>query len=359
MIPAKEASVTLSDYENKEWERLQKHKVAAISKKAGRLLPAPARLRASTAAAGVRRAPGAAVVTDAYISATNELGNIIGAATSHTVRPESVVKQFEDAGYAVKSLGGIHDLDLEVVDSVVRFSRVRYGHSGTAALSGVASAAAITGAEVWLAKGTVAGEGAKKAPQVGIVVTAYVADIAAVLGLAARTVAATSQYYGYDPRRPEEQVFMMSVLGLGMAAGTTAKTAAYAELSKLTQLLFRNATWEKLNETVLTKIVQQFVAKFSLTLSKKKLGQIVPVVGMVLGAGLNFALISRIAADANAAYRERFLLERSGGELSVLIDCIEAPIQPDDAISMMELLQEEDALPSLGAADPVTPEDDC
>ena len=62
---------------------------------------------------------------------------------------------------------------------------------------------------------------------------------------------------------------MMSVISLGMATGTPAKTAAYAELSQLTQLLFRDATWAKLNEKVLTKIAQQFANKFSVGLTKK------------------------------------------------------------------------------------------
>ncbi len=266
-----------------------------------------------------------------------------------------MVKHFQDAGYAVEDLDCIHDLDLEEVDSVARWNRIRYGHSGTAALSGVASAAAITGAEVLVMEETVAEKGAKKAPSFAVVATAFAADIAFTLGLAARTVASTAQYYGYDPRQPEEQVFMMSVLGLGMAAGTPAKTAAYAELSRLTQLLFRHTTWEKLDEKVLTKIAQQFATKFGFKLTKKKLGQLVPLAGVVVGGVLNFALIDRIAAAANDAYRERFLLEKSGGELSVPIHAVEAPTRSDDnAIGVIELLQEEDALPSLDLGDALT-----
>jgi len=350
--------VTLSDYEKKEWDRLQKRKAATLNKKARHLLPAAARDRVSVVANAVRHAPGADGAADAYASAMEALGNIIGGAASHTVSPQSVVKQFHDAGYAVWALDCIHDLDLEDVDSVARLNHIRYGHSGTAALSGAASAFAITGAEILLAKGTVAGKGAKKAPGFGILATAVVADVACVLGLAARTVASTAQCYGYDPRQPEEQIFMMSVLGLGMAARTPAKAAAYAELSQLTQLLFRNASWEKLNEKILTKIAQRFATKYGVNLTKKKLGQFVPVAGIFVGAGLNFDLIDRIAAAANLAYRERFLIERSGGELSVLIDRFQAPTRSDDnAISMIGLLEEEDALPSLDPGDTRTPED--
>jgi hypothetical protein len=348
--------VKLSDYEKREWDRLQKRKVAVLAKKSRHLLPDSARERVATAVAAARRAPGVDLAADAYAGAVRELGNIIGGAASHTVSPERVVKQFRDAGYSVGSLDSILDLDLEVIDSVARLNRVRYGHSWTAALSGVASAGAITGGEVLLAKGTVAGEGAKKAPQFGIVATAIALDAAALLGLAARTVASTAQYYGYDARQPEEQVFMMSVLGLGLAVGTPAKTAAYAELSQLTQLLFRNAAWEKLNEKVLTKIAQQFAAKFSVTLTKKKLGQVVPVAGMGVGGVLNFAVIDRIARDADSAYRERFLIERSGGALAGPIGCSEGPTQAE--VSVIELLRAENALPPPDPGDTGNSEDD-
>jgi hypothetical protein len=174
----------------------------------------------------------------------------------------------------------------------------------------------------------VAGAGAKKAPGFGVVATAVVADVAVVLGLAARTVASTARYYGYDPRQPEEQVFMMSVIGLGMATGTSGKTAAYADLSQLTQLLFRNASWEKLNEKVLTKIAQQFATKFSVNLTNKKLGQFVPVAGMVVGAELNFALIARIAAAAKDAYRDASSSKSQAGHSPASPKALVPPSRP-------------------------------
>ncbi len=349
--------MTLSEYEMKEWDRLQQRKADALGKKARHLLPTAARDRISAAVDVAKQSPGAELAGSAYASATTELGKIIGSAASLTVSSPSVVKQFREAGHEVAALGNIQELDLEAVDSVARLNRIRWGHSGSAALSGLASAAAITGGTVLLAKGTVHDEGARKAPGFGVVATAYAADIAAVLGLAARTVTSTARYYGYDPQRHEEQVFMMSVIGLGMAAGTPAKTAAYAELSQLTQLLFRDATWAKLNEKVLTKIAQQFANKFSVGLTKKKLGQFVPVAGVIVGAGLNFALIDRIAAAANDAYRERFLVEKSGGTLVGITDEAGSPVPLDDGtISVIELLEEEDALPALDP-DTASPEE--
>lgn len=348
--------MTLSVYEQAEWDRLQKRKADALGKKARHLLPAVARDRVSAVANVVRQSPAAEAAGAAYASAATELGKIIGGAASLTVSSESVVKQFKKAGHEVTALADVHDLDLEAVDSVARLGRIRWGHSGAAALGGVVSGAAITGGTVLLAKGTIHDEGAKQAPGIGVVAIAYAGDIAAVLGLAARTVASTARYYGYDPQQREEQVFMMSVIGLGMATGAPAKTAAHAELSQLTQLLFRDATWDKLNEKVLSKVAQQFANKFSVSLTKKKFGQFVPIAGVLVGAGLNFALIDRIAAAANDAYRERFLVEKSGGTLTGVEVNVNSPEPLDDGtFNVIELLVEEDALPEL-ELDAGTPE---
>lgn len=346
--------MTLSPYEQHEWDRLQKRKDDALNKKARQILPPATRERVTAVTKAVRSTPAGEAAAAAYAGAATELGKIIGGAASLTVSNESVVKQFQRAGHDVAELGDVRDLDLEHIDSVARPGRVRWGHSGMAALGGVASGAAITGGTVLLAKGTIHDEGAKQAPGIGVVATAYVGDIAAVLGLAARTVASTARYYGYDPHQREEQVFMMSVIGLGMATGAPAKTAAHAELSQLTQLLFRDATWDKLNEKVITKVAQKFASKFSVGLTKKKFGQFVPIAGIAFGAISNFALVDRIAFAANDAYRERLLVEKSGGELSRVSDVTVEHVAVEDGISLIQILEDEDALPvpELGAATP-------
>jgi hypothetical protein len=339
--------MTLSDYEKKQWDDLQKRKAAALSKKARHLFPSAARGLASSASDLATHIPGYDTASEAYVEAAKVLGNLIGNAASHSVNKASVVKQFQDAGYRVEELGSIHNIDLEDVDSVTRMNRLRYWNAGLAAIAGVGSAAVITGAETLAAKGTVAGEGAKNAPRLASVGVAIASDLSALITLAARTTASTAQYYGYDPRLPEEQIFMMSVLGLGMATGAPAKAAAYSELSQLTQLLFRNATWDKLNEKILTKIVQKFATKLSINLTKKELGKVVPVLGMAIGGGLNYATIDRVAQAANDAYRERFLIERSGGDLSTLNYDSENPIKPNEqAISLIGLLEEDGVLTS-------------
>jgi hypothetical protein len=350
--------MTLSDYEKKQWDALQKRKTSVLSKKARLRFPATARDLVSSVSDRATQIPGYDTASEAYTNAAESLGNIIGTAASNSVSMANVVKQFQDAGYTVEELGSVLTLDLKDVDSVAKMNRIRFVHAGTAAATGVGTAFIVTGAETLLARGTVSGRGAKKAPKFAAVLGAIAADTLSLLGLAARTVASTAQYYGYDPRLPEEQIFVMSVLGLGMATGAPAKAAAYSELSQLTQLLFRNATWEKLNGKILTNITQKVAERLGFTLTKKKLGQVVPVAGMAIGGGLNYATIDRIATAANDAYRERFLIERSGGDLSTLDYDFESPTHPDEhAMSLIGLLEEEGVLTPDDLADIATSED--
>lgn len=334
--------MTLSAYEQDQWDRLQEARAEALSRRERHLLPEGARSRMSSAAARAQQSRAGEMAEAAYISVANETGKILGTAASHTVSNDSVVREFTKAGHEVSSVKDIRDLDLEVIDSVIALNRIRYGHSGLAAATGLVSGGVITGGQIMLLKGSVHGQGAKQAPSIGVVTSVYAADLAAQLGLAARTVAATARYYGYDPQEREEQIFMMSVIQLGMATGTTAKSAAYAELSQLTQLLFRDATWAKLSEKILTKIAQQFASMFAVNLTKKKFGQFVPLAGPVIGAALSWATLDRVAAAANDAYRERFLVEKAGGFPTPLTT---SHVRDETAPGILELLEAEDVLP--------------
>lgn len=102
----------------------------------------------------------------------------------------------------------------------------------------------------------------------------------------------------------------MSVVNVGTASSATAKNAAMADISRLTQALFRGKAWEVLNDTVVAKVSQQFAKAFSFRLTKKGLGKAVPAVGIVVGSTLNWATLEGIVDAAEMAYQRRFLLEK-------------------------------------------------
>ncbi|MFJ4502862.1 EcsC family protein [Streptomyces sp. NPDC088864] len=351
--------MTLSVYEQREWDRLQERKEAVLSKPMRKFIPQQARDRFASLGKKAMSAPGAEKVAAAYGGAAKGIGKVVGDSAGRTVSKKRVIEQYRRSGHDIAGLDEIRELDLRVVDEVARLNLVRYAHALSAAATGLGSAAAVTGGEVLAGAGTIAGAGAGAAPGLGTVAGAMLADTAMMLALATRTVAATALCYGYCPNDPEEEIFVMSVIALGMATGASAKTAAYAELAQLTQLLVRNAPWSKLNEKVLTRIAQNFAARFSQQLTKKKLGQFVPIAGMAVGAGLSYRHIDRIAVSARDAYRERFLIEKSGGTLTGDLRFGDADrAQDEDAIGVIELLRAESALPTSPLSDSENQPDD-
>jgi hypothetical protein len=157
---------------------------------------------------------------------------------------------------------------------------------------------------------TAASAGASAAPSGAAIVGAFAGDTAIVLGLASRSVGHVSLLYGYDPEEPAEKLFIMSVVNAGTAMSATAKTAALADISRLTQALIRGKTWEVLNKSVVSKVSTQFANAFGYRLTKQGLGKVVPVAGIVIGGTFNWTTLEAIVDAANVAYRRRFLLEK-------------------------------------------------
>ena len=164
----------------------------------------------------------------------------------------------------------------------------------------------------------------------------------AVLALGSRVVGRIALTYGYDPELPTEKVFILSVVNAGSAVSAGAKTAAIADISKLTQALARNKTWAVLNESVVAKVAQEFAKKFSFRLTKQGLGKFVPAAGVVIGGTLNWATLEGIVDAADTAYRRRFLLEKypeltEGDTFGTIVEVeYEVAEEADEQISVID-----------------------
>lgn len=189
----------------------------------------------------------------------------------------------------------------------------------------------------------VASGGAAAAPGAGTVSAAIVLDSTAVLGLASRAVGHVSLCYGYDPEVPAEKLFVLSVVNAGTALSASAKMKAFAEVSRLTQQLFRGAAWKVLDQSLITQLAKQVTARFTVRLTKQSLGKVVPAAGIVLGASFNWATLESIVDAADVAYRRRFLLEKypqlAENEAPTVVDPV-VPDEHDEVISVLEELVE-------------------
>lgn len=309
-----------SEYEEREAIKVLEHKEKVLNRSPRRFVPQAVKQRGAGLYERVKKVPGADLAKDSGANMFNSVAAGAGKMMMRTgqisTSRDRVVRAYQKKGHTVRELSDIQLLDLKEIDKTASFTRLHYTYSLTAAAEGAAAGLAVGGGQA-LAVGGIAGAGVAAAPGLGTIATAMGVDAAALLTACSRVVAHDALYYGYDPLDPAEEVFMMQVIGLGMATTASAKLAAYQQLALLTRSLAINAVWKELNKQTLVKITQRFAAQFGQKLTKKKLGQFVPVAGIGIGAALNWKMVDDIAEAAYWAYRERFLLEKGVASLSV------------------------------------------
>lgn len=208
-------------------------------------------------------------VTDWAGAALDSARTTAGRASRAGLSAKRVVDLHQRKGHAVEELTDVRRLDLKQVDTVGRRGTQLY-YPGLAALSGAGTGLVISGGQIV----TVASAGAAAAPSVGAVMSVVAADATAVLTLATRAVGHVALLYGYDPEDPNEKIFALSVVNAGTAISATAKTAALADVSRLTQALVRGKTWEVLNQSVMSKVSGQFAKAFGVSPHEEELGKV-------------------------------------------------------------------------------------
>ena len=238
-------------------------------------------------------------------AAFGSMRKTVGRVSRAGLSSKRVVEKHKRSGHDVVSLYDLRRLDLQQIDAV-RGQGASWGYPIAGALSGMTAGLVISGGELAI---PVSG-GVAAAPSAGVIAGAVIGDAAWVLGLASRSVGHVSLLYGYDPDEPGEKIFVMSVVNAGSAMSVSAKTAAMADISQLTQALVRGKSWAVLDKYVVAQVSKRFASKFTSRLTKQGLGKIVPVAGIAIGGAFNWATLESIFDAADIAYRRRFLLEK-------------------------------------------------
>lgn len=332
--------MALSEYELQELEKVREHRERELRRSPRRLVPESIKEKGRAWYGKAQEAPGASRVRDsgtaALKTAANGAGKFMTRTGQLTTSEARVVKAYAKRGHAVEHLEDVRKLDLRAIDRVASFTRLHYTYSLSAAAEGAAAGLAVSGGQAALTVGGVAGAGVGAAPGLGAIAAAMGVDAAALLTVCSRVIAHDALYYGYDPRDPAEEVFMMQVIGLGLAVTPSAKAVAYQQLAVLTRSLATNMAWRQLNQQTFVKVVQKFATQFGQKLTKKKLGQFVPVAGIGIGAALNWKMVDDVANAAYWAYRERFLYDKGGDLPPVVVNA--DVIDRDDADTSIDVI---------------------
>jgi hypothetical protein len=143
-----------------------------------------------------------------------------------------------------------------------------------------------------------------------VAVGAVATDVACSIALLGRIVSVVAAEYGFDVRDPEEEIFALGTISVGSAGSPAARVAALASLSRLTQQMMRQATWKQLNHHALVQVIDLIFKSLGLRLTHQKLGQAVPVAGIIINGGMSAQMADQTYRRAREIYRLRFLSEK-------------------------------------------------
>jgi hypothetical protein len=227
-------------------------------------------------------------VGEAGAEAIQGIMDLLNEGACWTVRTETIYARFRSKGYKfITSSEDIHKLRLNEVDLVVGYLGTKY----KALAAGEGTAAGTVG---WLG---------------------MVADIPVLVGLNLRAIGEYCTYYGFNLGSQAERMFALQVLMLTSSPTDASKQAALANLGKIASDITKEKPWKGLEKRVTVRGMRKVTKALGIRLAKAKLGQIVPVMGAVIGGGFNAYYTAKTTEAAYYLYRERFLLAKCGSSI--------------------------------------------
>ncbi|MFE0384528.1 EcsC family protein [Streptomyces bungoensis] len=209
--------------------------------------------------------------------------------------PKSVEDLARKQGIDIGSFTELRQQDLKVCDRLLTGNTLTWRAAG--AVEG--------GAMGLLAMVPVAG-----------IAAAMTADILVVQVLSTSIAARIAYSYGYDAKDPEEQEFIQRLVQRSFMT-QAAKAKPLREASRAAHAIKGRVNWsQKLRQdhrllAAIEKLMQQLGPAGS-RVPVKNVAKVVPVVGILIGAGMNSAILGRVAADAQRYCQTRFLCDKYG-----------------------------------------------
>lgn len=217
------------------------------------------------------------VVSDATYGAIKGMQD----ASARLVRENAILDEVRRAGHPVESIGDLRLVPMDLLDKIASNSR-----AGAKVLAGL--------------EGIGTGSG-------GILFA--VADVPALMMINLRYIGQIAATYGFDIEREEEQAYALNILGFA-SADRVAKIAFLHELNKIAIDVARRKTWDQLNQRFAVQLMRKIAEFLGIRLTKRKLAQMIPVVGAVIGGGVNYGFTHDNLTAAFMLYRKRYLIEK-------------------------------------------------
>ncbi|MCA9792253.1 MAG: EcsC family protein [Candidatus Eremiobacteraeota bacterium] len=136
-----------------------------------------------------------------------------------------------------------------------------------------------------------------------------VVDVPALYWLIFRTVQSIAICYGFPIDSAEEVAHILKVVDVGHHLESDKKRRGMLELESLQVLIRRGLPIQDLERAAVAKGLQALARKLTARLARRKVAQSIAVVGALIGAGVNRALVNDVGLTAFYSYRRRFLRE--------------------------------------------------
>ena len=258
--------------------------------------------------AGLRAIPGVPQIDDSIHLVLHQLAAAGAGAGANTVRREAVFARFRAHGHDVTGFKDIRALEVGEVQAVlprldvgyVAFAGVQGGVTSLLTSSGAAAVAGGTGA---------AGVGG--VPGVAVIVAALAGDAVLTVAACTRAVVHVAAYYGYDVTKRSEHVLALAVLAVGLSSEADAPDA-YEEVASLIRSRAQAKERKKRQQRQLQRLARAVHQRLLAQIGQRELAQLLPVVGIGIGAVLSARLLAHVVDSAEHLYRERFLHDKHG-----------------------------------------------
>ncbi|NNE34048.1 MAG: EcsC family protein [Rhodothermales bacterium] len=203
------------------------------------------------------------------------------------VQTKTIYVDLQRAGLRISSPGQAFDHDLRHIDRHTRGLPPKYQALATAegASTGLIGAAGI------------------------------LPDILALTAINLRAVGEYASYYGFDVQSEEERLCTLNVLNVAAGGSDLQKEYALKPIVRASSSIAKQQVLESAGQAAMSSAIKRAVERLGITLTRKKVAQLMPIAGAVVGGSFNLYYTSKVCSTAYQFYRERFLVERHGPDV--------------------------------------------
>lgn len=153
------------------------------------------------------------------------------------------------------------------------------------------------------------------------------ADIPALLGIGFRSIQQIGICYGFDMRNPAMVPVVMGILNAGSGATVAVKSSILADMRIARDALLKGLTAPTKTGALLEALhhgAGTLPGALAENITKRKLGQLIPVMGAAIGAGFNYWFMGNVVVSAFMIFRKLHLerkypegMKRPSGRLAL------------------------------------------